>query len=692
MTTHTTTDPPVTWRPTAEQQQHCRLAGFMQWVGQHRGIALSDYRQVWRWSVDDVSGFWDAVREYSGVIGTGFNGPALGTERMPGATWYPNAHMNFGENLLQHALTPACDTAAIRSITEDNRVRSMTWRQLHSQVASLATALRALGVQPGERVAAVLPNIPEAIVGLLATASLGAIWTINSPELSVTATLDRLDQVQPVVLIGASRYRFNGKDVDCRAQLETLPDRLPSLRHTIVVNDPDEADTASSARELLDFAALVNDDAEAAYAPVPFDHPLWILFSSGTTGKPKGIVHGHGGMTLEALKFYGLNHDVGIGDVYYVGANTSWMVWNTLAYNLMCGASVVTYAGSPTYGRADRQFDIIARTGTTIFATGAAYLSRVQSAELSPRRDWDLSQLRSIMSTGSPLPDSTWQWVHEHVKADVHLGSDSGGTEICSAFIGSNPLEPVHLGRLQGPELGVAVQAWDDSGARVIGEVGEMVITRPLPSMPVALWNDPDGARYSAAYFERFPGVWTHGDWITETPEGEFIVHGRSDATLNRGGVRLGSSDIYAALEPVAEVLDALVVGAEEPDGGYYMPLFVVLAHDAELTDELATRINAIIREQTSPRHVPDEIIAAPAVPMTHTLKKAEVPVKKLFAGHDPSSAIAKGSLTNPDSIDFYVEQARRRRSTRAAAASDQQDRSSPSTTAPGDTRGLRRD
>jgi acetoacetyl-CoA synthetase len=689
MTTHTTTDPPVTWRPTAEQQELCRLAGFMQWVGQHRGIALADYRDVWRWSVDDVSGFWDAVREYSGVIGTGFNSPALDTERMPGAIWYPNAHMNFGENLLQHALTPACaDTAAIRSITEDNRVRSMTWRQLHSQVASLATALRALGVQPGERVAAVLPNIPEAIIGLLATASLGAIWTINSPELSVTATLDRLDQVQPVVLIGASRYRFNGKDVDCRAQLETLPDRLPSLRHTIVVNDPDEGGTASSARELLDFAALVNDDAEAAYAPVPFDYPLWILFSSGTTGKPKGIVHGHGGMTLEALKFYGLNHDVGIGDVYYVGANTSWMVWNTLAYNLMCGASVVTYAGSPTYGRADRQFDIIARTGTTIFATGAAYLSRVQSAELSPRRDWDLSQLRSIMSTGSPLPDSTWQWVHEHVKADVHLGSDSGGTEICSAFIGSNPLEPVHLGRLQGPELGVAVQAWDDSGARVIGDVGEMVITRPLPSMPVALWNDPDGARYSAAYFERFPGVWTHGDWITETPEGEFIVHGRSDATLNRGGVRLGSSDIYAALEPVAEVLDALVVGAEEPDGGYYMPLFVVLAHDAELTDELVTRINATIREQTSPRHVPDEIIAAPAVPMTHTLKKAEVPVKKLFAGHDPSSAIAKGSLTNPDTIDFYVEQARRRRSTRAAAASDQrQDRSSPSTTAPGDTR-----
>jgi acetoacetyl-CoA synthetase len=688
MTTRTATEPAVTWRPTAEQQKHCRLAGFMQWVGHHRGIQLADYRQAWRWSVDDVSGFWDAVREYFGVIGTGFDGPALAVERMPGAIWYPSAHINFGENMLQHALSGArADIVAIRSITEDNRVRSLTWRQLHSQVASLATALRALGVQPGERVAAVLPNIPEAIVGLLATASLGAIWTINSPELSVTATLGRLDQLQPVVLIGASHYRFNGKDVDCRDQLVTLPEKLPSLRHTIVVNDPDEADNARSARELLDFAALVSDDAEAAYAPVPFEHPLWILFSSGTTGKPKGIVHGHGGMTLEALKFYGLNHDVGTADVYYVGANTSWMVWNTLAYNLMCGASVVTYAGSPTYGRADRQFDIIARTGTTVFATGAAYLSRVQSAELSPRRDWDLSQLRSIMSTGSPLPDSTWQWVHEHVKADVHLGSDSGGTEICSAFIGSNPLEPVHLGRLQGPELGVAVQACDDSGTRVIGEVGEMVITRPLPSMPVALWNDPEGARYSAAYFERFPGVWTHGDWITETSEGEFIVHGRSDATLNRGGVRLGSSDIYAALESVPEVLDALVVGAEEPDGGYYMPLFVVLANGAELTDELATRIKATIRQHSSPRHVPDEIIAAPAVPLTHTLKKAEVPVKKLFAGHDPATAIAKGSLTNPDTIDFYVEQARRRRSTRAATAPDQRDRSSTSTTAPGDTR-----
>lgn len=660
----------------------------MQWAGEHRGVTLADYRQAWRWSVDDVSGFWDAVREYFGVIGTGFNGPALAVERMPGTIWYPSARMNFTENVLRQAITPQCaDRVAICSITEDNRVRSLTWRQLHSQVASLARALSALGVQPGERVAAVLPNIPEAIIGLLATASLGAIWTINSPELSVTATLDRLGQLQPVMLIGASHYRFNGKDVDCRAQLHTLPDKLPSLRHTIVVNDPDQADNAPSDQQLLDFTTLANDTAEPAYTPVPFDHPLWILFSSGTTGKPKGIVHGHGGMTLEALKFYGLNHDVGSGDVYYVGANTSWMVWNTLAYNLMCGASVVTYAGSPTFGRADRQFDIIARTGTTMFTTGAAYLSLVQKANLSPGRDWDLSQLRSIMSTGSPLPNSTWQWVHQHVKADVHLGSDSGGTEICSAFIGSNPLEPVHLGRLQGPELGVAVQAWDDSGARVIGEVGEMVITRPLPSMPVALWNDPDGARYSGAYFERFPGVWTHGDWITETPDGEFIVHGRSDATLNRGGVRLGSSDIYAALEHVPEVLDALVVGAEEPDGGYYMPLFVVLAHDAELTDELAAHIKVTIRQRSSPRHVPDEIIAAPAVPLTHTLKKAEIPVKKLFAGYDPATAIAKGALTNPDTIDFYIEQARRRLNTRAAGPPNQQPDGPPPTTAPGDTR-----
>ncbi|WP_157430275.1 acetoacetate--CoA ligase [Actinomadura macra] len=652
----------VTWLPTEEQRRASRLWDFMSWVAGHRNVRVADYREVWRWSVREPAEFWDAVRQYFGVVGEGFQGPALAEERMPGAVWYPNARLNFAENVLRHARDPRlAETTAVLTIDEDNAALELTWRQLATQVASLAAHLKRLGVEPGDRVAAVLPNLPEAVIGLLAAASIGAVWTINSPDLSAPSTLDRLLQLEPKILIGVDGYRFNGKDVHRLDHLAEVEAGLPGLRHTILVrhlNPASEPGAGPAATGRLDFAALVADDVEPACLRVPFDHPLWILFSSGTTGSPKGIVHGHGGMTLEALKGTGLNQDMGPGDRYYVAANTSWMVWNTLVNNLMSGASVVTYAGSPTHRRKDRQFEVIALTGATMFATGAAYLSLVEKSGLDPGKEWDLSLLRSILSTGSPLPDSTWRWVHEHVKRDIHLGSDTGGTDICSGFIGSNPLEPVHLGRLQGPLLGVAVEAWSEAGERVVGEVGEMVITRPMPSMPVSFWGDEDGTKYRGSYFEKFPGAWTQGDWITETPEGEFIVHGRSDATLNRLGVRLGSGDIYAALQHVPEVRDALVLGLEQPDGGYWMPLFVVL--DDELTDELRTRINTTIREHTSHRHVPDDIIAAPGVPVTHALKKIEVPIKKLFTGHDPGTAVNRGSLANPEVVDWYVDQAQR--------------------------------
>ncbi|WP_413249106.1 acetoacetate--CoA ligase [Sinomonas flava] len=658
----------VTWAPTTEEAAATRLWDFMQWVGAHCGVRLESYREVWDWSVTELSGFWDAVREYFSVVGDGLHAPALAEERMPGAVWYPHARLNFAENVLRHAKDPAlADVPAVVDVLEDNTITPITWAELERQVASLAESLRELGVGPGDRVAAVLPNLPAALIGLLASASLGAVWTINSPDLSPAATLDRLRQLEPTVLFAVDGYVFNGKRFDRLGHLAEVEAGLPTLRHTVLVRnlEPDGelgtlaegAAGAGSAR--LDFAAEVGRPASPVYERVPFAHPLWVLFSSGTTGAPKGIVHGHGGMTLEALKGCGLNQDMGPGDLYYVAANTSWMVWNTLVNNLMTGASVVTYAGSPMAGRKDRQFEVLDLTGATMFATGAAYLSVVEKSGLVPKDTWDLSRLRSILSTGSPLPDSTWLWVHEAVKHEVHLGSDTGGTDICSGFIGSNPLEPVHLGELQGPLLGVAVEAWGEDGRRVVGEVGDMVITRPMPSMPVFFWGDGDGSKYRGSYFEKFPGVWAQGDWITETPKGAFVVHGRSDATLNRQGVRLGSADIYNALQHVPEVRDSMVLGIEEPGGGYYMPLFVVLDDGVELTEELHARITATIRERTSARHVPDAVIAAPGVPITHALKKVEVPVKKLFAGMDPSRAVNRGSLANPGVVAWYEEQAR---------------------------------
>lgn len=690
---------PITWAPSEAELAEANLTGFLAWLREHRGLAFDGYRDLWRWSVDDLSGFWDAVREHSAVIGEGFEGPALttpaeGPGSMPGAVWYPGARLNFAENVLRHAHDPAfAETTAIVEIDEADAVRSLSWAELAQRVGALAAALERLGVRPGDRVAAVLPNVPEAIIGMLASAAIGAVWAVNSPDLSADASLNRLRQLEPKVLFGVTGYRFNGADFDCSEALARIEEGLPSITRTILVDTARsgavrmDADTARSGAVRIDTGAVrsgaapttarasgaierssfdelirdsLRDGATAPFRRVPFDHPLWVLFSSGTTGAPKGIVHGQGGMLLESLKMMGLNQDLRPGDLYYVAANTSWMIWNTLISALATGASIVCYAGSPTFGGADRQFRIIDRLGVTFFVTGAAYLSLLERSGLRPGDELGLERLRSIMSTGSPLPDSTWLWVHDAVKRHLHLGSDSGGTDICSGFLGSNPLEPVRLGLLQGPMLAVAAEAWNEEGRRVIDEVGELVITRPLPSMPLCFWGDESGEKYRAAYFEGFPGVWTHGDWITETAGGGFAVHGRSDATLNRGGVRMGSADVYAAMQYVPGVRDSLIIGVERPNGEYRMPLFVTLAEGVELDDELRELIKRTIREHASARHVPDEIVAVPAIPVTHAGKKIEVQIKKLFMGADPERAVSRGALANPEAVDWFVEAAAR--------------------------------
>lgn len=643
----------VLWEPGADAASG-PLGRFFANAADELGIDLPDYRAGLAWSTSDLAGFWDAVRRWFDVVGD-WDGPVLADDRMPGAQWYPRARLNFAENVLRHAHGARAEQAAIVDLDEGESRREIIWTELAAQVGALAAALRRLGVGSGDRVAAVLPNIPEAIIGLLATASIGATWCICSPDLSAPAAVARLGQLEPKVLFGSLGYRFGGRWFDRRDHLGAVLAELPTVEHVIEVG-PEPTRIA--------FADLVHEPADPVFERVPFDHPLWVLFTSGTTGTPKGIVHGHGGMTLEALKGFGLQFEMTPDDRYYVAANTSWMVWNTLVMNLMAGASVVTYCGSPGYPRIDRQFHTLAATGATFFGTGAAYLKLVQDAGLRPADDHDLSALRAALTTGSTLADATSLWLHEAVRPGIRLSDSSGGTDVCSAFIGGNPLEPVRLGRMQGAWLGVALEVFDEQGRPLRDAVGELVITRPMPSMPVAFWNDPDGARYRAAYFEGFPGVWTHGDWITMAEDGTCEVLGRSDATLNRDGVRLGSSEIYGALQGLSGIRDSLVIGVDLPDAQYWLPLFVVLDEGQEVDDDLRGRIATAIRAKASARHVPDEIIAVPAIPVTHAGKKVEVPVKKLYSGTDPAT-IDRGALANPRALEWFVEHSARFREER---------------------------
>jgi acetoacetyl-CoA synthetase len=641
----------VLWRPAPDARVHTRLGAFMDWLAA-RGRRFETYEELLEWSIADLDGFWSALREHFDLGHV--HGPiALADAAMPGAVWFPESTWNYAEEALRHS-------AAGPAIIAGSQTRGRTElspAELREQVARCRAGLAALGVRRGDRVAAYLPNIPEAVIGLLATASLGAVWTSCPPEFGVRSVVDRFAQVEPVVLLAVDGYHYGTKDIDRRADLAAIRQGLPSVRHVVSVPylHTEPAPGAST------WAELTGATAPLVFEQVPFDHPLYILYSSGTTGLPKAIVHGHGGIICEHAKAIALHCDLGRADRFFWFSTTGWMMWNFLVSGLLAGSTIVLYDGDPGWPDLGQLWRMADAERVTFFGTSAPFIVACRGADLRPGDTHDLSALRAVGSTGAPLPPDGFRWVYEAVGRDLLLSSISGGTDVCTAFVGGCPLVPVRAGEISSRFLGADVRAVDAAGHDVIGEQGEMVVAAPMPSMPVAFWGDTDGSRLRAAYYADHPGRWTHGDWITIHPDGACVITGRADATLNRGGVRLGTAEIYAVVDDLPEVTDSLVVFLEDDHGGPgQLLLFVVLA-DGAMNDDLRRRITGELRRQLSPRHAPDDVIAVPAIPRTLSGKKLEIPVKRILQGAEPDAVLSRGSLANPAAIDAYVALARRR-------------------------------
>ncbi|WP_427924854.1 acetoacetate--CoA ligase [Streptomyces sp. cg40] len=659
----TTSHPEPFFTPDTEVAAGSRIADFARGVG----MDGSDYAALHRWSVTDLAGFWGAVWEYFGIDADTPYEEVLAEEIMPGARWFTGATLNYAHHALRNL---ADDDVAIIALDETGSGYQVTGKQLRYQVASVAATLRDLGVGTGDRVVGYLPNTPHAIVAFLATASLGAVWSVCGQDYAPTAAANRFAQLEPTVLIAADGYLFNGTTHDRRDAALELAGRLPTLKATLLV---DHVGLSWPARNypspVFSWEDASTRTEQLTCTAVPFDHPLWVVFSSGTTGLPKGIVHGHGGVLLEHLKTLELHSDLGPGDRLLWYTTTHWMMWNLVASTLLTGATTCTYDGSPApLARPDVLWELAARHRVTVFGTSPQFLLGMAKFGIDPAAAHDLSSIRVVGCTGSALPASAYPWVRDHVAGHALLASISGGTDIVSGFAGSAPNTPVWAGELSAPHLGVALAAHDPEGFPVRDEVGELVVTRPMPSMPLYFWNDPDGTRYREAYFSAYPGVWRHGDWITLTSHGSVVVHGRSDSTLNRHGVRLGSADIHDVVEQLPAITEALVIGAEEPDGGYWMPLFVVLSAGARLDDALRDRIRDAIRTDASPRHVPDEILEVPAIPHTRTGKKLEIPIKRLLQGHAVEQVVNPDTVDAPAQLDYFVRLGAERRSRRNPA------------------------
>ncbi len=648
-------EPELLWTPSPERVARTNLTRYQAWLQETRGHHFDDYEALWRWSVEDVEGFWQSIVEFFDIRFEQPTSTVLGSSQMPGAEWFPDSRLSYAEHIFA-GKDPA--SVALHHTSELRPLEEWTWERLRAETAAIAAGLRARGVGPGDRVCAYMPNIAETVAAFLACASIGAVWSSAAPEFGARSVIDRFSQIEPKVLLTIDGYGYGGKEFDRRANVQAIAAEIPSLAHTLTLGYLDGSGWEPG---------FLGSPDSLEFEHVPFDHPLWVLYSSGTTGLPKPIVHGQGGVLLEQMKMTQLHLDAQPGERYFWFSTTGWMMWNFLVGVLLSDASIVLYDGNPGYPDLGRLWDLAADSKMNCFGTSAAFIASCMKAGVEPRSGRDLSALKSVGSTGSPLSPEGFRWIYDSLGADTWLFSTSGGTDVVTAFVGGVPTLPVYLGELQARALGAAVESWDPDGKPHVDEVGELVITKPMPSMPIYLWNDPTGQRYLDSYFSMYPGIWRHGDWIKITPRGTAIIYGRSDSTINRGGVRMGTSEIYRAVLSVPEVLDALVIDLPREGTDGWMPLFVVLREDASLNDELIGTIRRRIREDCSPRHVPDEVRQILEVPRTLSGKVLEVPVKRILSGVPPEQAASRESLANPAALDYFVELAEAEQSVRGA-------------------------
>jgi acetoacetyl-CoA synthetase len=652
------TEGQLLWTPDPAIVAESQIVRFMAWLERERGLRFTDYETLRTWSVTDLEGFWSAIWAFYDVASDQPYERVLDAHVMPGARWFAGSRVNYAEHMLRHERSAAPDEAALVHSSETRALARMTWHELGDAVRTFATALRELGVVPGDRIVAYMPNVPETAIAMLAVTAIGAIWSSAAPEFGARTVIDRFSQIEPSIVLVADGYRFAGKDYDRTPVIREILAELPTVRHVVwfpylYPSRPAPLENALPWSQFADGPRVAA--ADFRFERVAEDHPLWILFSSGTTGLPKAIVHGHVGVLVEHLKGTGLGQNLGPDKRMFFYSTTGWMMWNALLSALLQGSSIVLYDGHPAHPTPALLWQLAADAEATTFGASPTFVQMMQKAGIVPRELFDLPKLRNVLLTGSPVSPETTAWFYDNVKADLWVNSPSGGTEVCAAWVGGSPMQSVYAGEIQARSLGMDVHAWSEAGNEVFDEVGELVVTSPAPSMPLHFWNDPGDARYRETYFEQFPGVWRHGDFIRINPRGGAYIYGRSDSTLNRYGVRIGSAEIYRAVETLDDVADSLVICLELPGGGFFMPLFVKTRPGVTLDDALRAAIATKLRTDCSPRHVPDEMHAVDAIPYTLTGKKMEVPIRRLLAGAVPEKVASRDAMMDPSALDWYV-------------------------------------